>query len=360
VTPARGWIARLRGSTPPPAVPASAALTTPKERALEAWRALCDQCLATDRRGTLHVLDGPRSGGAAVWPVSQVLGAALAVDRLEPGTGRLDGLFETLERYRVGDAYAPYPGDRDLYYDDNAWIGLDLAQWHLQGGAPASLPSARRVLGVLAEGEAPGGGVRWKRGPGSSLNTCSTGPAVELALRVHLLTGDVDALEFARRNDAFLHSVLRRDDGLFADHVERDGRVDATVWTYNQGTPVGADVLWWRATEERSYLDRARATAIAALDAFSADGLWGQPAAFNGVFGRNVLALGAVEPMPGLLDVLDGYLDRAWTEARDERTGLLLGGGIGLYDGGGTIDHAALVQLYALRAWEPAWLADAC
>lgn len=357
MTRSGGWFAR-RGSTPRPPVPASATLTTPRDRALEAWRALCERCLATDRRGTLHVLDGPRSGAAAVWPVSQVLAAGLAVDRLDPGAGRLDGLFDTLERYRVGDAYAPFPGDRALYYDDNAWIGLDLAQWHLQRGAPTALPGARRVLAVLAEGEEPGGGVRWRRAPGSPRNTCSTGPAVELALRVHLLTGDADALALARRNDAFLHAVLRRDDGLFADHVEVDGRVDPTVWSYNQGTPVGADVLWWRATGERAHLDRARATASAAIGRFGRDGLWGQPAAFNGVFGRNLLVLGAVEPVPGLHDLLDRYLDRAWTEARDERTGLLFGGGIGRYDGGGTIDQAALVQLYALRAWEPAWLAD--
>ena len=49
--------------------------------------------------------------------------------------------------------------------------------------------------------------------------------------------------------------------------------------------------------------------------------------------------------------LLDDYLERAWQDGRDRRTGLFTSGGIGSYDRNPTIDHAGLTQLYAFRAW---------
>ena len=64
--------------------------------------------------------------------------------------------------------------------------------------------------------------------------------------------------------------------------------------------------------------------------------------------------------MPGLRDALDRYLDRVWRTAGDPATGLFTGGGIGSYDGTPAIDHAGLVQLFALAAWPPERLIDVC
>ena len=44
----------------------------------------------------------------------------------------------------------------------------------------------------------------------------------------------------------------------------------------------------------------------------------------------------------------------------DPATGLFTAGGIGSYDGTPAIDHAGLVQLFALRAWPPDRLQDVC
>ena len=52
-----------------------------------------------------------------------------------------------------------------------------------------------------------------------------------------------------------------------------------------------------------------------------------------------------------MLEVLDDYLERVWTQARHRRTGLFVDGGIGSYDGNPTIDQAGLTQVYAFRAW---------
>jgi hypothetical protein len=40
-----------------------------------------------------------------------------------------------------------------------------------------------------------------------------------------------------------------------------------------------------------------------------------------------------------------------WRDARDARTGTFVGGGIGRYDRATTLDHAGLVQLFALATW---------
>jgi uncharacterized protein YyaL (SSP411 family) len=345
-------------------VPDGAAVTTTAARSVEAWRALT--AVATrvaDGRLEVHDGLGRSAGPVAVWALGQVLSAAMAVAGLQdpPSTTTVDALRATLARYRVGRAYAPFPGDRSLYYDDNAWIGLALAQWSGQladagraAEAAAALAEARELLATLAEGEAPGGGIRWRAGD-PSVNTCATGPTAELALRVHQRTGDGEALELARRCRSFLAVMLRRGDRLYADHVDGAGRVEPTIWSYNQGTPLGADVLWAAATGDRRALDDAEATAHAALRHLRRDDrLWSQPPVFNAVLFRNLLALHAARPDPAYLDALDGYLDRAWAEARDRRTGLLTAGGIGSYDRRPTIDQAGLVQLYALRSWPPA------
>ncbi len=343
-------------------------MSTPSARAVEAWRVL----VATATRpaeGRLEVRAGPwrSSGRSAVWPLSQVLHAAVDVAGLQtpPSTATVDALRATLAGYRSRDrgpdgsrrAYAPFPGDGAHYYDDNAWIGLALGQWAGQllgagddAGGLLAQAEARAVLAALAEGEAPGGGIRWRAGD-PSVNTCSTGPTAELALRIHLTTGDAQALELAGRCRHFLAVRLRRADGLYADHVDGAGRVEPTVWSYNQGTPLGADVLWARATGQDEALASAQETAFAALTHFAGDRLWSQPPAFNAIFFRNLLALHAARPDPVLVDALDGYLERVWAEGRDPRTGLFTAGGIGSYDRRPTIDQAALVQLYALRAW---------
>lgn len=330
----------------------------PAARASQAWRSLVDLYLDVGRGGVVKVRDqvGRFAPVAALWPLSQVIAAALHASRVTGDTTLVAPLFDALERHRLrrGDGYLPFPGQGPLYYDDNAWVGLDQVQAALAGDRAAAI-SARRTLGVVAAGQAPGGGIRWRDAPGSPVNTCATAPTLQLAL---WLAGDAPPgserdglLAFAGGVDQGLTLGLRREDDLYADHVEPDGRVDHRIWAYNQGTPVGADVLWWRLTGDPARLDRATSTARASLHHFGRDRrLWGHPPVFVAVWLRNLLALHAARPVPGLLDLLDGYLDEVWDRARDPRTGVFGGGGIGRYDQGGVIDHAGLVQLFALRA----------
>jgi len=285
-------------------------------------------------------------------------------------------LLHVVETHRHGDAYDALPGSGERYYDDNAWLALALLDG-AEVGLDEGVATARRIMGFLREGERDGG-VYWVERPKRSRHTCSTGPAAQVAFRLALLargdegrgpttiadrqpvdadraadadrTADADRA-FGEAAVAFLLRELRGPDGLFGDNVNDDGAVDQTRWSYNQGTPIGAEVLWRRLTGDQAPLDLARETAMAAIAHFVAeDRLWRQAPAFNAIFLRNLLLLDEVAGFPDAPVLVDAYLDRAWEHARDPDTGWFDGGAIGRYERGGSLDQAALVQLFARRA----------
>jgi predicted alpha-1,6-mannanase (GH76 family) len=142
--------------------------------------------------------------------------------------------------------------------------------------------------------------------------------------------------------------------GLFWDKLRGDGTIDRTLWTYNQGSMVGANVLLARrpgAEEGARHLKRAEAIATKALEHYT-DGLQRQPAAFNAILFRNLLQLHAATADTGLRTriraTMESYADTAWTAYRDRRDRFRFsGGGVTL------LDQSAMVQIYALLAWEP-------
>ena len=316
-------------------------------RAIEAWRALRTACIRESE--ILEVLEGPGARRAPVWPMSQVIAAATGVGFVTGDLRDARALVRALAPYRRGEGYAPLPGHRRRYFDDNAWLGLDLVQLHLLTAEPDRLREARALWVFVGSGQDDDGGVRWAEGR-RSRNACATGPSASLALRLHLLSADADLLARARRALRWLEATLRLPSGLIADHEDR-GRLDETVWSYNQGAAAGAWALLHRATGEPAALETAHTLATASLAHFTDERLWVHPPVFNAIWFRNLLALDALAPLPGLPARLDGYLTRAWTHGRDPDTGLFTAGEIGSYDGTPTIDHAGLTQLLALRAW---------
>lgn len=332
------------------------------ERAHEAWAVLERRCLVRTGSRVL-AKDGPRRMApiSALWPFGQAIAAGAAMVGLGGvEVALVESMVAGIERYRVRDAYGAFPHEHNRYFDDNAWIGLDRLQLFELTQRHEHLDAAVDLFGFLSRGAGPAGGVLWVEGD-ASRNTCSTGPTAQVALRLHEHTGDAGYLDFAGRQMTWLDSALRGEDGLYRDHVGGDGSVEPTVWSYNQGTPIGAAVLLARFTGDERWLSNARATAESAVKHFAADDrLWESPPVFNAIYFRNVLALEAAVPGSSALAALDEYLDRAWEHGRHRRTGLFTAGGIGSYDGNPTIDHAGLTQLLAFRAWPPARWSAIC
>ena len=330
----------------------------PSARAFEAWRSLSRACLRPADDGALAVRLRPgRRTLAHVWPVSQVLAAAVDLAELTGDPDDVERLVVGLRAYAAGDGFLPLPGDRLRYYDDNAWIGLCFAQLHLQTGEARWLRRARKVFRFVREGQDPDGGVRWVERR-RARHTCSAAPAAQLALRLHLADGSSETLAFAHRTLAWLDRTLLMRGGLYADHVDRRG-LNTAMRTYNQGAPVGAHMLLHLATGDEVSLTQARATAAASLRRFGPDRTWKHQPVFNAVWFRNLLALDTLTRVEGLRRALDAYLARAWREGRDA-DGLFTAGGLGSYDGTPAIDSGGLVQLYALRAWPRDRLGDVC
>jgi hypothetical protein len=293
--------------------------------AVEAWRSLERASFRrTWFRRRLRVTDGPgRLAPVALWGLVHVLWAAndLRLRGADVPIGELTGLIADNRR---GDGYAAKPRTRRRYYDDNAWLGLVAA-------ALGDRSVAERALAFVRSGERPGGGIAWVE-DGPSRNTCSTASAAWLAA----LLGDPASAE---RWMDWLGGALRGPDDLYSDRVEA-GRVEPTIFSYNQGAAVAALHAVGRDRD-------AVATARASLAVFDGERLWREPPPFAAIWFRALL--GVAEVAAETRAVLDGYARRLLDDARDPATGLFTRGGIGTYDGTRTIDQAAIVQILAMR-----------
>lgn len=307
------------------------------------------------------------------WPFSQAHMAALDLTGLPGAAGwsyqhALSATDAGQERYWKADggttgvagyasyAIAPYGGGGDFFYDDNEWVGLEKVQDYLQNGDRASLSRAQDIFKLVESGwdtnasHAAPGGVFWTQATWSSdRNTVSNMPGAELGLRLYLITHQKSYLDWSLRMYDWTNTYLLSPQNLYWDHLDLAGNVEKTFWSYNQGVPVGVNVLLYQATHDRTYLDRAEAVARAAYDYYVTGGkLAGQPPFFNSIFFANLLLLESVTGGHTYRDAMSAYADSMWTTMRDPSTGLFH------FDSDGsteTIQQAAMTQIYALLAW---------
>ncbi|MGH3703483.1 MAG: glycoside hydrolase family 76 protein, partial [Agromyces sp.] len=171
-----------------------------------------------------------------------------------------------------------------------------------------------------------------------------------LGLRLHQITGEQSYLDWALRMYDWTNENLQRPDGLYSDHVDLAGTIEPTVWSYNQGVPVGVNVLLYQATGEQHYLDEAVRIADAAYRYYVSEGrLADQPAFFNSIFFKNLLLLESEIGGSKYRTAMQDYADDVWSEHRDPATGLFV------FDGDHTqlLEQAAVTQIFAVLAWSP-------
>jgi hypothetical protein len=369
------------------------AVTTPRrnaERAIATFRAM-QRYFYADDGSALYRETYPRVGGnkyAYLWPFSQALVGTLDISGIPPslvdGTefrgevrDRLAGLAKYWDCAAIPPAYASYVlpplGEGgDKYYDDNAWVGLALVQHFRMTGAASSLDRASQLFAFAVSGWDGGmsgtcpGGVFWvKQGRGlgltnHDLGTISNAPNAELGWHLHELTGhpsydgdgtttpsaEVGALNMYAWVNQHLDSRGAAT-GPYWDKIRGDGTIDCTLWSYNQGAMIGANVLRYRLTNRAAYLERAEAIADKAMAHFGSVGYTTQPAAFNAIFFRNLLMLFAVNGNGAYMRAMESYADRAWTHARDPETNVFYFS----REPARLLDQGAMVQIYALLAW---------
>ena len=321
-------------------------------RAIQAYRAM-QRYLFDARSGSYREGVGKRPGAHA-WPISQAIAATIAVARLpgaDPGIARgARRRIERLEDLRSGAVYTASAGG-SVYYDDNEWIAQDLldadAAWR---DATARQRAAEIFDAVVRAWDSDpshpcSGGIVWTEAPSNDdRNTVTTANGALLGLRLHALTQRSRLLHWSQRMLNWLDRCMLAPNGLYWDHIDANGVVDYTHWSYNQGSLIGADVLLYRQTHDADALARAEALADATLAYFAGPKLASEPPEFAAIFFRNLLALAAIDGRSQYIDAAQAYADAAWAQ-RDARTNLAsFGRPVRL------LEQAAIVQIYSALA----------
>jgi hypothetical protein len=344
------------------------ALTDRNAERARATYAAVQQHFWADNNRFFEVSPADPGGYATLWPLSQTMAGMLIASRV---TDQETDSLTTFDPY--WDAAATPPGysasmqpplgsgDRK-FFDDNAWTGLVLIQAYFVSGDTAGLARARQLFDFSVSGwdsdvtHADPGGVWWsQQTPNPRFihrNTVSTAASAELGLQLYEAGGRSEPyyLDWATRMYTWVNTYLRGANGLYGDHVDLAGVVDPGQLTYNQGTMIGASVLLYRSTRDPALLQTARTVADTSLDVFGPD--FSQPPAYNAVFFRNLLLLGAETGDDRYRDAAQAYADQVWETLRNPSTGLFdfVYGRNRAAAPHRLLDQAAMLQIYAALA----------
>jgi hypothetical protein len=335
--------------------PGRATSTTESRRALASYAAM--QRYLFDA-GTNHFREQVGAKlPAHAWPFSQALAATIAVAALPAPRAAADVplRLRTLERrFRSGAVYAAWPHG-DVYFDDNEWLAEALLDWSELSGDPKPGQRSAALFDAVARAwdTSPShpcaGGVFWTASTANrDRNTVTTANAAALGARLYAVTRKPTYLALSRRFLGWLDRCMLAPGGLYWDRIALDGAVETTHWSYNQGIVIGALLSLYKTTGDENALARAEQIGDASLEFFRDRWEDGEPPEFAAIFFRHLLELAAVDGRQDYVDAARGYADRAWTTARDRRTGLFSFSGKTRL-----LDQAALVQLYALLARHP-------
>ncbi|MFL6127529.1 MAG: glycoside hydrolase family 76 protein [Mycobacteriales bacterium] len=283
------------------------------ERADAAQRALVDH-FWDGRRGLYRVAPGRRLIPAPQW---HYWWQAHALDATVDAVGRTGdpGARERARAHVAGIIRRNGGHIPNDYYDDMAWMALALLRADEITGVDTSALVAELWADIRQGWDQRHGGLVWRR-KDTYTNTPANAPSAILAARLHRRLGDTADLDWARRIADWQHATLvDRDSGLVWDgiHPETDPGPSRELYTYNQGTVVGAEVELWRLTGDVGHRERAERTAVAALSRFAdpTSGLLPVEGAGDGGLFKGILAryLGELVRATGAKDeVIEGIL----------------------------------------------------
>ncbi len=354
----------------PPGPPPSAPPVTPESQAVGTYDAL--QRAYYDARTSLYAGLPSATCGAysCLWPFTNATAATLSLFGTPGGSAyqpdaadRLAGLARYLQPLEQSPAGSPQPAAHQsapapplgpggaTYFDDNAWVGLDLVHDYQLTADPAALAAAQRQFDFAVSGwdanpgDACPGGVFWEDIAGSQRNVTANGANAELGLELYRLTGDVTDLAWGAEMYQWVVACLGTPTGLYLDHVNADGTLNTTLWSYNQGVMIGAGTLLDQITGDTAYLAQARRTAAAAVASFGTGAtLAGQGPAFNAIYFRNLLYLDTAAPDPAYRAQLQAYATTMWAQRQPS----------GLFDPQiGVNGTAPMVEIFSLLAGSP-------
>ena len=328
------------------------------------WQRLAATYWDRGRRGFYE--SRPRRLGDPVWAYNwgfgAVLAAASSIWKTMAGPDFLardiDGLASVLSGYELGGPFRYSSTTRlarrvpgDVFYDDNAWIGLAA----LDFGALADWESrAALVFRFMLQGvDATSGGVFWKERPRASLHVCSTGPAALLGAQLYRREPEAWDFNVVQNLMRWLQT-MRAPDGRYWDNLNVvQGRIDKTLHTYNCGTPLHAMAVL-EGLPECGFRAEVEDT-VGSLGAFlDASGRLPPTPWFNAVLLRGLKAVKEVYGIePPLLEVYRQDMQDAISQFRRGNSVLKLESRDDRRDGIMVRDAAAAIEILALLAgWD--------
>jgi hypothetical protein len=237
------------------------------------------------------------------------------------------------------------------YYDDNEWVGIELMRLYKLHHEAPMLERAEQIMSFVMSGWqtnpklACPGGVPFSNSPANTdRNTVTDAPAAELGVQLYQVTGNGGYLQFAQTAYEWVRRCLLSPSGLYFDHIRPHGVIGEALWSYNQGTMIGAGALLYQATGNGAYLYQARQTAKAALAYFSLGRLLSENPFFPAVYFRNLMYLDALTRDPPGGRLAQSYIDSVWVHQR-LKSGLFV---FGSPPSSQLLVQAAAVQIYAL------------
>lgn len=240
----------------------------------------------------------------------------------------IKGLDKYYDNKRKPAGYASYVNtapQSDRFYDDNIWLGIDMADLYAVTGKKTYLKRAEEIWTFVMSGydDKLGGGIYWCEQKKESKNTCSNAPASVFALKMYNATKEKKYLD--RGLDIYIwtkDSLEDKSDHLYFDHLTLKGRLGRDKYSYNTGQMLQAAAMLYKITGEKKYLDDAKLMAEAAYNRFfedkgRADGLRilrGGEMWFDSVMLRGYIELYAIDKDNKYLKAFLASMDTAWGE----------------------------------------------
>ncbi|EPE37012.1 Six-hairpin glycosidase [Glarea lozoyensis ATCC 20868] len=211
--------------------------------------------------------------GYVVWPVVimvQCVAECLSSHEVKKATTALQAYWNP-EKHGFC-AWKMFPGNNDIYYDDNAHAAQSLVTAFEATGDKKHMEQAKQILfDLIMPSAQKDGGVPWHTNNQNFRNACSTGPAAVAALRICAIEHNPQLYAFGERALQFLVEKLRDpEDGLIWDSLGygENGSVNVNKmkWTYNTGFAIHGFALLHGLSKNPDHLKTAVDFAEAAMN----------------------------------------------------------------------------------------------
>lgn len=238
-------------------------LTVPSEEAADkAYQNFLDAFLISDGNGGYNF-----ENSNYFWDYAEMLEVML--DKYERnGTAEdleiINGLYKGFTN-RFGTSWM-----WNAYNDDIMWMVIFCCRaYNLTGNETFKTQAQTHFNSVYARAynDDFGGGLYWKYGNNDTKNSCINDPAVIAACYLYDITKSEDYLAKAEKLFAWEVSTLfdaetgRVNDNINRENDAKEEQVNTAVYTYNQGTFIGAATLLYERTQTKAYIEYAKKAA---------------------------------------------------------------------------------------------------